>query len=103
MFVIDFFYRLKQSSSQRNSQLPSMLVSLTVPGLPSSFSSELSFIFFFFFLSFRCCGPKIIGCYVPSGEHCERPLEVRMNGTCATTPHTNARCRVYSCRVECFF
>ena len=25
---------------------------------------------------YRCCGTQIIGCYAPTGEHCERPLEV---------------------------
>lgn len=23
-----------------------------------------------------CCGPQIIGCYAPNGDHCERPLEI---------------------------
>jgi hypothetical protein len=31
-----------------------------------------------FFDCARCCGPKLIGCYAPTGEHCERPLEIGM-------------------------
>ena len=31
----------------------------------------------------RCCGSQIIGCYAPTGEHCEKPLEVRIR-TCVS-------------------
>ncbi|XP_062513876.1 uncharacterized protein LOC134189578 isoform X2 [Corticium candelabrum] len=31
-----------------------------------------------FFDCARCCGPKLVGCYVPTGEHSERPLEIGM-------------------------
>ena len=40
----------------------------------------------------RCCGPKIIGCYAPSGEHCERPLEVRIIQLPAHSPPAFAFC-----------
>ena len=29
-----------------------------------------------FFDCAACCGPQIIGCYAPNGDHCERPLEI---------------------------
>jgi hypothetical protein len=46
-----------------------MWTSGNVPGV-IMMSSVMSLIIF------RCCGAKIIGCYVPTGEHCERPLEI---------------------------
>lgn len=29
-----------------------------------------------FFDCAKCCGSQIVGCYTPSGVHCERPLEI---------------------------
>ena len=29
-----------------------------------------------FFDCAKCCGSQIVGCYSPSGVHCERPLEI---------------------------
>jgi hypothetical protein len=26
--------------------------------------------------TFSCCGPQIVGCYAPDGDHCEKPLEI---------------------------
>ena len=34
------------------------------------------FVYVHEYCVYRCCGAHIIGCYAPTGEHCERPLEV---------------------------
>ncbi|XP_065897600.1 uncharacterized protein [Dysidea avara] len=44
-----------------------------VPVKPKKFTVALNTNFFD---SARCCGSQIIGCYAPTGEHCERPLEI---------------------------
>lgn len=40
---------------------------------PKSFKVAINMLFFD---CAKCCGPQIVGCYAPNGEHCERPLEI---------------------------
>jgi len=40
---------------------------------PMKFTAKINLKFFD---CAACCGPQIIGCYAPNGDHCERPLEI---------------------------
>ncbi|XP_064383534.1 uncharacterized protein LOC135332129 isoform X2 [Halichondria panicea] len=70
------FYERKVTLLSREDQIEGDFESQSqVPVKPKTFTVTLNTSFF---NCARCCGPQIIGCYAPNGEHCERPLEIGM-------------------------